>query len=230
MNQENFRYPTMNTVEEVDKVIAGAIEAAKTMKKRVQYAAIGCMILAGKEGKDEDGIEWAEHAVTHANYLVEQLGNGIKGEGLVKFMVYMCGFIVNPAIKKDGFIKVKGAEWIRENLENAKDKAWYDYAPASPFKGFDFAEKLNQLMREADNAVKIAEGDDKKAELITVDRDMLEILHSLVSGAPVKAEHALQLVDKLIPTIVEDDKLDDKLKQDGSSTDDTLEQPLVANG
>ena len=80
MNQEGFRYPAMNTVADVEKVIGSAIDAAKTMKKKIQYAAIGCMILAGKEGNAEDGVAFAKHAVDQANYLVLQLGNGIKGE------------------------------------------------------------------------------------------------------------------------------------------------------
>ena len=228
MNELGFRYPEMNTLADVEKVIGGAIEAAKTMKKRVQYAAIGCMILAGKDGKDEEGIEWAEHAVVKANYLVDQLGNGIKGEGLVKFMVYMGGFVVNPADKKSGFIKVKTSDWIRENLEAAKEKAWYDYAPAAPYTGFNLAEQLRILVKKADNAVQIASGDDKKAEKVEVDRDMLDIMSALLNGTPVKAEHALRLVERLIPDNT--DVTHDKVIKDGVDITAQVEQPLAVNG
>lgn len=228
MNELGFRYPEMNTLADVEKVIGGAIEAAKTMKKRIQYAAIGCMILAGKDGKDEEGIEWAEHAVVHANYLVEQLGNGIKGEGLVKFMVYMGGFIVNPADKKSGFIKVKGSEWIRENLEAAKGKAWYDYAPATPYTGFNLAEQLRVLVKKADNAVQIAAGDEAKAKVVSVDRDMLDVMQALLNGTPVKAEHALRLVERLIPDNAE--VTHDTVVKDGVDITEQVEQPLEATG
>ena len=195
-----FRYPAMTTLSELDTAIAGAIDAAKTMKKKVQYAAIGCMILAGRAGKDEDsGKDYAELACDKANYLVEQVGAGVKGEGLVKFLVYMCGFKVNEAAKKEGFVDVAGESWIRAHLEDAKAKAWFDYAPATPFKGFNLMEELNRVMKQADQAVKLADGDEAKAELIEVDRDMLEIVHSLLGGTPVKHEHALRLVDRLIP-------------------------------
>ncbi len=213
---DGFRYPVMNTVGDVEKVIGGAIDAAKTMKKKVQYAAIGCMILAGKPGKADDGKEFVEHAIIQANFLVEQLGNGIKGEGLVKYLVQMCGFVVSTDAK-DGFVNVKDEAWIRANLEKAKEVAWYKFAPATPFKGFDMAVKLGQLLNEADKAVKLADTDTEKAKEIKVDRDMLDILHSLVSGSPVTAEHALRLVERLIPEQSED------------AANDVVE-PLVANG
>lgn len=187
-----FKYPKMDTVEQLDKAITGAIESAKTMKLRVQYAAIGCMIMAGKEGQ-------AELAIEKANYLVDQLGNGIRGDGLVKFMVYMCGFVINPAVKKDGFIKVKSEEWIRKNLEAAKEKAWEDYAPSAPYSGFDLDEQLQVLVTKADNALKIADGDEKKAEKVNVDREMLEIMVGLLRGTPITSDKALKLVKRMIP-------------------------------
>jgi len=199
-NDIKFKYPAMATVADIDKAISGAIQAAKTMKAKVQYGAIGCMILGAMEGNDEEsGLPYPVLAIQKANYLVEQVGAGVKGEGLVKFLVYMCGFKVNPASKKDGFIRTSSPEWIRENLEAAKSKPWYDYAPPNPFKGFNFAEELSALMKKADNAVLAAETDEKKAEKIMVDRDMLDVLHHLISGTPIKQEHALQLVTRLIP-------------------------------
>lgn len=204
----DFRYPVMNNVEDVKHSIGLAIEAAKTMKKRVQYGAIGCMILAGKQG-EEDGKPYQQHAIELANHLVEQLGNGIRGDGLVKFMVYKCGFVVNEADKKAGFIKVKGEEWIRENLEAAKETPWDTYAPSSPFKGFSMMEAFNKFVKDCDNAVKTAEADETKAKKIEVDRDMLEVMHSLLNGTPVKAEHALQLVERLVPVQEEEPQIPD---------------------
>lgn len=194
-----FNYPTMTSVEQVEEVVSSAIESAKTMKLRVQYAAIGCMILAGKQGVDEDGVPYAKRAIDIANYLVEQLGNGIRGDGLVKFMVYKCGFEVNEAAKKDGFIKVKSEEWIRANLEDAKSTAWESYAPSRPFQGFDMMEAFSKFIKDCDNAIKTAEADEEKAAKIEVDRDMVAVFHALKNGTPVKAEHALAVVEKLVP-------------------------------
>jgi len=190
MSDVKFIYPAMDTVEKLDKVIEGAIEAAKTMKKKVQYAAIGCMILSASD---------SDAAIDKANYLVEQLGNGIKGEGLVKFMVYECGFEINEAARDEGFVRTKGAEFVKAKLEQAKAKAWFDYAPATPFKGFNLSEELGKLLARADTMLETADKDEDKAEKIAVDRDMLETLNCLIGGKPVMHKNALQLVEKLIP-------------------------------
>ena len=228
-----FNYPTMATVEDVEEAISSAIEAAKTMKIRVQYGAIGCMILAGKQGATEDGTPYQKKAIDLANYLVEQLGNGIHGAGLVKFLIYKCGFEMNEASKKDGFIKVKGEEWIRENLEAAKDVAWYSYAPSTPFKGFDMMDAFTKFIKDCDNAIKTADADEDKAATIDVDRDMVAVFHALKNGTAVKAEHALAVVEKLVPvdTVVTHDeahKIDEQSEEDLS--DELGKQPIAAAG
>lgn len=194
-----LRYPTMSTLAEVEGVIAGAIAAAKTMKQKVQYAAIGIMILAAKEGKTGDGMPFAEKAIELANYLVEQVGAGIKGEGLVKFLVYKCGFKVNEAAKKEGFIEVRGSDWIKEHLEAAKDVPWWTYAPAMPFAGFNLFEDMKKSIKRAENAIKQAGDDKEKLKLLEVDGDMLETLRALVGGKAVTSDNALRLVTRLIP-------------------------------
>lgn len=195
-----FRYPAVTNLSEVDKAIEGAIEAAKTMKRKVQYGAVACMIMAAWEGKDaESGKDFAELAIDRANYLVEQVGAGVKGEGLVKFLVYKCGFKINEATRKDGFYDVANPEWIADHLESAKETEWWSYAPATPFKGFEFEKELAKLLDRADNMVKAADTDPEKAKVIEVDRDMLEVLHSLMSGKPVTHSHALQLITRLVP-------------------------------
>lgn len=200
MSELTLRYPAVATLEDVDKSIEGAIDAAKTMKRKVQYAAISCMILAAWPGKDEEsGKDFAELAIDRANYLVEQVGAGVKGEGLVKFLVYKCGFKINEATKKDGFFDVANEEWIKANLETAKETMWWSYAPATPFKGFEFEKELQKLLERADTMVKAADTDPEKAKVIEVDRDMLEVLHSLMNGRPVSHKHALQLVERLVP-------------------------------
>ncbi len=195
-----LRYPALKTVEDIDTAIAGAITAAKTMKLKVQYGAIGCMILAAMDGKDkESGKDFADLACERANYLVNQVGAGVHGAGLVKFLVYRCGFKVNEADKKAGFIDVAKAEWIRKGLEAAKTTVWWSYSPAMPFKGFDLAQELDKVLTRADNAAKIAEGDKAKAKMVDIDRDMLETFQCILTGKPVHSKHALKLVESLIP-------------------------------
>ena len=191
-------YPAMDTPEKLDKVIAGAIEAAKTMKKKVQYAAIGCMILSAKD---------SDLAIEKANYLVDQLGAGVKGEGLVKYMVQVCGFEINEAARDEGFTRTKGEDFVRSQLEKAKAKPWWDFAPATPFKGFNLLEEINRVLDRAEKMREMAEKDETKAEQISVDVDMLETMSALLGGKPVKHKNALQLVEKLIPdTPLEDEK------------------------
>jgi len=194
-----LRYPALKTVEDIDTAIAGAITAAKTMKLKIQYGAIGCMIMAAMPGKDESGKDFADLACERANYLVNQVGAGVHGAGLVKFLVYRCGFKVNEADKKAGFVDVAKAEWIRKSLEEAKTTIWWSYSPDMPFKGFDLAQELDKVLKRADNAVKIAEGDKAKAKKVDIDRDMLETFQCILTGKPVHSKHALKLVEKLMP-------------------------------
>lgn len=188
----------------VEEILGKAIESAKTMKRRIQYGSIACMIVAAWQGKCEQegaykGMDWAEVACIKANYLVNEVGSGVHGAALVKYLVFQCGFKINEAAKKEGFVDVANKAWICEHLEAAKAKPWFDYKAPNPFKGFDMMEDLRKLINKSDTMAATADADKKKAKTIEVDRDMLEVLHSLIAGKPVTHKNALQLIQKLTP-------------------------------
>jgi len=194
-----MRYPVLKTVTDIDKAIEVAVTAAKTMKQKVQYAAIGCMILSALPDVKGAKQSNSDLAIDKANYLVDQLGAGIKGEGLVKYMVQFCGFEINEAARDEGFARTKGSDFVRKNLEKAKKEPWYGKLKPNPFKGFNLNEELGKLLARANTMQETAGKDEKKAEKIAVDVDMLETLNCLIGGRAVTHKNALQLVEKLIP-------------------------------
>lgn len=201
----------------IDKVMSSilvGIESAKTMKRKVQYAAINVMIMAAWEGTcdsdnpdyaDYKGKEWAEVACMLANKLVNETGSGVHGAALVKYFVYQCGFKVSEADKKAGFVDVAQPDWIRNHLEAAKAKPWFDYKAPNAFKGFDLMEELGRVLSRADKMAVTEKEDKEKAKDIHVDKGMLETLHALISGKPVEHKAALRLVERITPQLDEEE-------------------------
>lgn len=190
MSDQNIklRYAAVENMEAVEAAVLKGIESAKTMKQRVQYAAVALMI-----GSTFD----AERALVLANTLANELGAGVKAEGLVKFMVDKAGFRLDAEGK--AFESVKGEQWIRDNLEAAKATPWWTYAPATPFKGFQLNEELRNIIKKAKSAITTAEKDEKKAAKISVDVEMIRVLEALVGGNPVATEGAVHLIERIIP-------------------------------
>lgn len=187
-NDIKLRYAAIETMEQVEAAVLKGIESAKTMKQRVQYAAVALMI-----GSTFD----TEKALELANKLATELGAGVKAEGLVKFMVDKAGFRLNAA--GDAFESVKGEEWIRANLEAAKSTPWWTYAPATPFKGFTLNEEIRRIVKTAKAKIKHAEKHPEDAKLVEVDANMITVLEALVGGNPVPTEGAVHLIERIIP-------------------------------
>ena len=175
-------------LELVNAQIVQAIEAVKTMKKRVQIAAIGTLIVAGLAKTDAERTQ----AVDLANHLVNELGNGIKGKGLVAFFMKF-GFRLDADGKQ--FAKCKSEETIREKFEEAKKTMWFDLAPDAPFADYNFTVELRKLLDRAGKMV----DDDEHAKQISVDSDLYEVVLNLLDGKPVHAKGALKLIDNLVP-------------------------------
>lgn len=187
-NDIKLRYAAVETMEQVEAAVLKGIESAKTMKQRVQYAAVALMI-----GSTFD----ADKALELANKLATELGQGVKAEGLVKFMVDKAGFRLNAA--GDAFESVKNEEWIRANLEDAKSTPWWTYAPATPFKAFALNEEIRRIVKTAKAKIKHANKHPEDANLITVDENMITVLEALVGGNPVPTEGAVHLIERIIP-------------------------------
>lgn len=216
MSEVKLRYQTFKTMEEVETAVLKGIESATTMRQRVQYAAVALMI--GSTFKDEKGCEktHAERAVELANHLVNELGQGVKAEGLVKFMVDKGGFRLNAEGK--AFESVKNEQWIRENLEQAKTTPWWSYAPATPFKGFVLNDELRGIIKRAKKAVDQAAKSEEKAAKIDVDVEMIGVLEALLGGNPVQTEGAVHLIERIIPH-----------EETEGATGETEEAPKAAN-
>lgn len=197
MSEIKLRYATFKTFEEVEAAVLKGIESANTMRQRVQYAAIALMV--GSTFEDEAKAEktHAEMAVELANKLVTELGKGVKAEGLVKFLVDKGGFRLNAEGK--ALESIKNAEWIRANLQAAKDTPWWTYAPATPFQGFQLNDELRKIIKRAKSAVDTARKDESKAAKISVDENMITVLEALVGGNPVPTEGAVHLIERIIP-------------------------------
>lgn len=189
-NEIKLRYGKVETREDVKALVAKAIESARTMKQRVQYAAVGIMIFAAKSPVE---------ATELANELVTELGQGVKAEGLVKFLVDKAGFRTDPSKETKGFVSVKSAEWIKANLEEAKKTPWWTYAPATPFKEFTLEQELRNLIKKAKGKVKHAEDKPEDADLVHVDMDMITVLEALIGGNPVEADGAIHLIERIAP-------------------------------
>ena len=198
MSDEKLRYQTFKTMEEVEKAVLKGIESASTMRQRVQYAAIALMIGSTFENVAGEATH-AERAVALATRLANELGNGVKAEGLVKYLVDKGGFRLNAA--GDAFESVKNAEWIRANLEAAKNTPWWTYAPATPFKAFTLNEEIRKIVKTAKAKIKHAEKHPEDAKLVEVDSNMITVLEALVGGNPVPTEGAVHLIERITPHV-----------------------------
>ena len=183
-----LRYGKVESLADVENLVGKAIESARTMKQRVQYAAVGLMIFSTTDAKK---------SVELANHLVNQLGKGVKAEGLVKFFVDKAGFRLDAEGK--AFESVKGEQWIRDNLESAKSTPWWSYAPATPFQMFTLEDELRKVIKKAKGKIKHAEEHPEDADLVHVDADMIETLEALLGGNPVTAEGAVKLISRITP-------------------------------
>lgn len=160
----------------VDQLIEQAINSAKSMREKVQLAAVAILIHAEKHG------DW-----TKASDLVDGLGDGVNGAALVEWFKVYGGLIVDE--KEGCFSGWKGADHIRKNFESAKATAWWELKKQSPYKGFDLIATLNRVVQQATNAQAkleeaIEQGDDELAEylysVIKADTDQVRLLQACI--------------------------------------------------
>lgn len=124
----------------VDKAIEEAIVSLKTMRQRVQIAAVAVLMHAEKHGD-----------YSKAQVLVEGLGNGINKASLQKWFVDFGGLAIDE--ESGNFSGWKGKEYIREQFENAKTTAWWEMKQAPAYKGFDLKAELGKVVERAEKAL-----------------------------------------------------------------------------
>jgi hypothetical protein len=123
----------------LDFLIQDAIGSAKTMRIKVQCAAVAILIHLEKSGD-----------YRKANDLVTGLGHGVNSTALVDWFVTYGGLTIDEAgTAFDGW---SGSEYIKERFQGAKAKAWYSFKKVNPYKGFDLMAQLEALVKKASNA------------------------------------------------------------------------------
>ena len=127
-----FTYRFAKTADELNKQIDSAIDSAKTMKQRVQVAAVSILFHA------EDCGDY-----TGAARLIDGLGDGVNQDALVEFFVLFGGLQVDT--KNGGFNDWLGREHIREHFQTAKETPWFSLKKMTPYKGFDADAALCKL-------------------------------------------------------------------------------------
>lgn len=158
-----------NAPEKLEK----ALQNIKTMKASVQVALVGCLL----------------HAIEHKDYtlcntLVEKLadgqGRGIRYAAMVQWIEKFVGIAFDKEQNK--FLGKFNAEKAKAKLEEAKAAAWWDFAPAKEYSGFNLLEEVKKAITNAKKAKahigKVKEDQDK----VVIDPALLEVLDGIVNN------------------------------------------------
>lgn len=152
-----MKYVLPKDAAELTKLIKSAVRSAKSMRDRVQIAAVAILHHAMKHG------DW-----TKANDLVLGLGHGVKRDSLIEYFVVNGGLTVGEG--KEGFIGWKGKEFIEDHFNDAKDNKWWDYKKTNPFQGWDVNAQVQTLAKKYRAMVKATEDmDEADKEKVVLD-------------------------------------------------------------
>lgn len=152
------------------------IDAAK-LKDRIQVASIGILMHMGKHGDKATGCRFA-------NQLINGLGQGIQFKALSDFFAKFAGATEGTVVGDDGKNQTAivdfDLEVIRNEFEEAKKTHWATFAPKPEFRGFNFDDKLEALIKQSFDAVKLADTDSEAADKIQVNQTKLQLLQSIL--------------------------------------------------
>ena len=148
----------------VDDHIKAAIKSATTSRALIQTAA----------------VETLRHAEKHGDYSkADALVNGLPASVRKDSLVAWFGKFGGLSISDNGFMGWKGAEYVRENFQAAKDTPWDSVKKApDPWKGFDLKAELSRVLAKANTEMKKHAGDVD----LRVDPDMLAALAALTGA------------------------------------------------
>lgn len=157
--------------ENVTRLVTTARKSAELMRTSVQKAAVAILLHAYKYGD-----------YTMAEALVEACGDGVRGDALVTFFAKCGGLKVDE--ENNTFCGWKGRDHIKAHMELAKEKPWYLYKKANPFKGYDVNQALAQLEKKFNKMKKdvdgMEEGDKEKVNLV-IDEAILKRIMSMAN-------------------------------------------------
>ena len=166
----------------VNTAIEKAANSTKVMRNDIQVASIAVLMHAERFGD-----------YTLANSLVMAVAEGTNIKSLVVWFEQYGGLIVDESNADLGFTSWKGAQFIKDNFQDAKAKNWWTCKPMAPFKGYDLMSELERLVTMA--AKKAAEqrkyeneGDTEKLNEMSIDATLLHSLSELTKthGGTVK--------------------------------------------
>lgn len=163
-----IKYIFAKDQSELNKLIKSAVTSAQTMRNKVQIASVAILYHAHKHGD-----------YSKANELIEGLGHGVKRNSLVEFFVKFGGLIIDEEAKCFG--GWKGATYIKDNFDAAKDNMWWDQGRASdPFTSYSFEQELKKFIDRADKrrikASKMTAEDAQKYDFSVSDATMTALL------------------------------------------------------
>lgn len=157
-----LKYLNFTDFAEMDKELKLTLEAAATVRGRIQVLAVGIVSFAALKGN---------YNVTRAKTLVDGLV-GFKQDALIEFFS-----VVGINFDESGAVTCDKSKMTAENMNTLKAKHWYEYKKSNPYAGFDLAAVMAKTLKQAYIAMN-KDGDD--AELVHVDEIMLAKLEALV--------------------------------------------------
>lgn len=149
----------------LEKIQASAVKSVTKAREQVQIAAVATIKHAHVHG------DW-----TYAQRLVDALGNTINGAALVEWFKTYGGLETDD----NGFIGWKGAQYIEDNFQKAKEKMWWELKKPNPFKGYSLEDALKKVIKEHEamqkKVVGLTEEDKAKVNMQVNDATIRQVL------------------------------------------------------
>ena len=192
-NNVNVVYPKNMldwNIDDAREQILKAVESVKTVKRKVQVAAVAVTIIA--EQAKRSGTEEDQEAVVQlAIDMVEELGDGIQSKGLIKWF-NMFTFQHNDG--SDKFTGIKAADTIKEKFDRAKKEHWYTKSPKKLFDGWNFVKEIERVIAQAEKMQKREAKKDDKGK-VEVNAESIAVLKKLIHGQAVEAKDAIAFLE-----------------------------------
>lgn len=151
----------------VDQLIEAAIGSLKTMREKVQVAAVAILQHAEQCGD-----------YSKAQILVDGLGNGINKASLQKWFIDFGGLKYDEDTKQ--FNGWSGKVFIREAFGTAKATAWWELKKAPEYKGYDVVQALQAVIKQGNAAIKKVSDNPEYAPLVAVNDSQLAEVSALI--------------------------------------------------
>ena len=179
-----IKYVSPKNAADLADIQGKAVRGVNRGRDLVQIALVATMLHARNTG------DWRS-----ANDFVAALGNSVNGRAVVDWLVQFVGLKVSEDGKS--FDAWSGPEYIKENLNKAKDTMWWNLKVANPFKGYSLEAALQALIKRHESVVAKASEDAEAAKLVNVE----------VNDATIRQVLALCHFDAIIADAGNQDKI-----------------------